>query len=158
VFDKAIAGCRADEVAEIDPSATPAKLCEMVFVASTGEDFHRHGVADGDLVSDQAIDCVARRRIRVAKNLDRRRGVDEDHALLARISSPSHPTPLRAVSAPRRRRGLAGRPVQREIACSVCHAALAAGDGSVGIAFMRRATLKMGDWFDVNPRNCSVDR
>ena len=87
------------------PAEQSAKLCEMVFAAGTGEDFHRHGIADGRVVSDQAIDCVARRRTGVAKELDPRRGVDEDHTLLARISSrsPSHPDPrsARAWSTPR---------------------------------------------------------
>src|SRR3954451_2839773 len=62
------------------PSEQASQALKVPGVASAGEDFHAHGIADRDVVAEQPIDLVAYRRSGVAKELDPRRGVDEDHA------------------------------------------------------------------------------
>jgi hypothetical protein len=37
----------------------PTKLGEVMFVAGAGEDFHRHWITDGEIVTEEAIDGIA---------------------------------------------------------------------------------------------------
>lgn len=37
----------------------PTKLGEVMFVAGAGEDFHRHWITDGEIVTKEAIDGIA---------------------------------------------------------------------------------------------------
>jgi len=61
------------------PSEEPTELVEMVVVASSGQDLHANGVADGDVSIQKFVDPLADRTSGVAQELHPGRRIDHDH-------------------------------------------------------------------------------